>query len=175
MPVCSTIHLSCEVTQIWFTNSSITRYHKVSQGITKYHKVSQGITKYHSCSCTLRLFRFFPRGRVLPRTLNYLFSTPLFWVFTQTPIPISVTDQNNFILNIFLSSICISGHFSFSSDKDDRLIAILLDTSVAWSLSGLSKIFKKVLRLGVSQSQTRVFFERGLLPCTNRRKSFAGW
>ena len=44
-----------------------------------------------------------------------------------TPIPISVSDQNNFIFNIFLSWICISGHFGFSSDKDDRLIAILLD------------------------------------------------
>jgi len=68
-----------------------------------------------------------PVGRVLPLTLSYLLSTPLFWVFTQTPIPISVSDQNNFIFNILLSCICISGHFGFSSDKDDRLIAILLD------------------------------------------------
>ena len=72
-------------------------------------------------------FVFSPGGRVRPRTLSYLLSTPLFWVFTRTPIPISFSDQNNSIFNILLSWICISGHFGFSSDKDDRLIAIFLD------------------------------------------------
>ena len=113
-------------------------------------------------------FVFSPGGRVLPRTLSYLLSTPLFWVFTQTPIPISLSDQNNFIFNIVLSWICISGHFGSSSDKDDRLIAILLDhfRPVCPDTILISRIFKKVLRLGVSQSRcTQVFFERGLLPC----------
>ena len=68
---------------------------------------------------------FFPRERVWPSTLSYLLSTPLFWVFTQTPIPVS--DQHNFIFNILFSWICISGNFGFSSDRYDRLIAILLD------------------------------------------------
>ena len=72
-------------------------------------------------------FVFSPGGRVRPRTLNYLLSTPLFWVFTQTPIPISVSDQNNFVFNILLSWISISGHFGISSDKNDRLLAVLLD------------------------------------------------
>ena len=113
-------------------------------------------------------FVFSPGGRVLPRTLSYLLSTPLFWVFTQTPIPISLSDQNNFIFNIVLSWICISGHFGSSSDKDDRLIAILLDhfRPVCPDTILISRIFKKVLRLGVSQSRcTQVFFEMGLLPC----------
>ena len=66
-------------------------------------------------------------GRVRPRTLSYLLSTPLFWDLTHTLIPISVSDQSNFIFDILLSWICISEHFGFSSDKYDRLIAILLD------------------------------------------------
>ena len=86
-------------------------------------------TLCQSAAVPSAFFVFSPGGRVRPSTLSYLLSTPLFWVFTQTPIPISLSDQNNFIFFLFylLSWICISGHFGFLSDKDDRLIAILLD------------------------------------------------
>ena len=121
-------------------------------------------------------FVFSPGGRVRPRTLNYLLSTPLFWVFTQTPIPIFVSDQNNFIFNILLSWICISGHFGFSSDKGDRLIAIILDHFRRLRSVRVIQNFQKSPSSRVSQSRcTRVYFERGLLPCPNRRKGFDGW
>ena len=121
-------------------------------------------------------FVFSPGGRVRPRTLIYLLSTPLLWVFTQNPIPISVSDQNNFIFNILLSWICMSGHFGFSSDKYDGLIAILLDHFRRLFCVRVIQNFQKSPSSRVSQSRcTRVYFERGLLPCPNRRKGFDGW
>ena len=97
-------------------------------------------------------FVFSPGGRVRPRTLIYLLSTPLLWVFTQNPIPISVSDQNNFIFNILLSWISISGHFGVSSDKDDRLIAVL----------GYPKFSKKVLRLGYPRADVPGYTLKGV-------------
>ena len=78
------------------------------------------------CSCTFCLFRFFPwwKGKAKYAKLPSFYASILSLV-TRTPIPVS--DQNNFIFNILSSWICISEHFGFSSDKDDRLIAIFLD------------------------------------------------
>ena len=65
-------------------------------------------------------------GRVRPSTPKLpSFYASILSSVTRTPIPVS--DQNNSIFNILLSWICISGHFGFSSDKDDRLIVIFLD------------------------------------------------
>ena len=75
-------------------------------------------------------------------------------IFTQTPIPISVTNQNNFIFNILLSWICISGHFGFSSDKDDRLIAILLDHFRRLRSVRVIQNFQKSPSSRVSQSRS---------------------
>ena len=105
-------------------------------------------------------FVFSPGGRVLPRTLSYLLSTPLFWVFTQTPIPISLSDQNNFIFNIVLSWICISRHFGSSSNSFGSLPSL----EVCPDIILISRIVKKVLRLGVSQSLSLIHISEPTRP-----------
>ena len=116
-------------------------------------------------------FVFSPGGRVRPRTLNYLLSTPLFWVFTQTPIPISVSDQNNFIFNILCHEYVFRGisvfkwqGWSIVSNSFGSLPSLAV-------CPGYPKFSKK----SFVRRCTRVYFERGLLPCPNRRKCFDGW
>ena len=129
-------------------------------------------TNIENWDCKVLIFNFFPGGRVRPRTLSYLLSTHSILSFcAKTNTDICQWSKQFYLQYPFVMNMYF-GAFRFFKWQGWSI-----DSNFFGSLpSGLSKIFKRVLRLGVSQSRcTRVYFERGLLPCPNRRKGFDGW
>ena len=72
---------------------------------------------------------------------------------------------------------CISGHFGFSSDKDDRLIPILLDHFRRLKSVPVIQNFKNVLRLGYTRADVLGYtFKKGVYYHAQlEEKGFAGW
>ena len=112
------------------------------------------------------------KGSATSRTLNYLLSTPLFWVFTQTPI----TDicewskqfylQYPFVMNMYFGAFRFFKWQGWSIDSNS--FGSLPSLEVC---PGYPKFSKKSFVSGIPEP----IFERGLLPCPNRRKGFDGW
>ena len=111
-------------------------------------------------------FVFSPGGRVRPRTLSYLLCTHSILSFYANPN----TDICQWSKQFYLQYPFVMNKY-FGAFRCFKWQGWSIDSSV-----GLSKIFKKSPSSRVSQSRcTRVYFERGLLPCPNRRKGFDGW
>ena len=126
------------------------------------------------CSCTLRLFRFFPWGK---GTAKYA-KVPSFYASILSFYANPNTDicqwskqfylQYPFVMNMYFGAFRFFKWQGWSIDSNS--FGSLPSLEVCPGL--ICNIFKEVLRLGVSQSRyTRVFFESGLLPCPTKRVS----
>ena len=129
------------------------------------------------CSCTLRLFRFFPRGK---RIATYA-KLPSFYASILSFYANPNTDLS--VIKTILSSISFFHEYVFRGIS--VLQAILLDSNSFGSLPSLevcpdiiliSRIFKKVLRLGgIPELMYPGILWKGFTTMPNyRRKGFAG-
>ena len=122
-----------------------------------------------SC-CTLRLFRFFPWGKGIAtyaKLPSFYASILSFYANPNTDISQWSKQfylQCRFFMNMYFGAFRFFKWQGWSIDSNS--FGSLPSLEVCPDIILISRIFKKVLRLGVSQSRcTQVFFEMGLLPC----------
>ena len=122
------------------------------------------------CSCTLRLFRFFPWGKgtaTYAKLPSFYASILSFYANPNTDISQWSKQfylQCRFFMNMYFGAFRFFKWQGWSIDSNS--FGSLPSLEVCPDIILISRIFKNVLRLGISQSRcTQVFFEMGLLPC----------